>query len=401
MRSRSRFASGVGAALLVLGGVLGPVAAAGPAGAAVLPTVTVPAAIAANCSRDVTAEVQAFIDATPDGSTLAFGSNACYRIDGTIRIRNRSHLVFEGNHATFKAFTDGSEIGNPTFIRTRAMWSIFKGTDITLHRIVSVGANPYAGRGDLAYRAIYEAQHAYSILGGGNVTLDGVEAYDVYGDFVNVGPGSDGVTVRNSTFMRNGRQGWTINGQNVLFENNRISETRRATIDMEPSRPEWTTRNVTIRNNWVGPGRLYFLASVGASPVMENITIEHNHLARNLRMYVDPPKGTRSNYRIIGNVAEQGVSQQGGAVMGFRDVVNLEVRDNVTPMQGNRNIRGVSIGNCAHVVVVNNTFQRAVAPILDLGGSTDVRQSGNLIGNKPMVLAPATSVVGPTPPRIR
>jgi hypothetical protein len=170
---------------------------------------------------------------------------------------------------------------------------------------------------------------------------------------------------------------------------------------MEPSLPTWTTRNVTIRNNWVGPGRLYFLASVGASPVMDNVTIQGNHLARNMKMYVAPPKGTRSNYHIIGNVAEKGVSQTRGAALGFRHIVNLEVRDNVLKVQPGRGISGVSIGNCAHVVVTNNVFQNAAAPVLDFGGSTDVRQSANQIANNPMVVAPATTAPGPSPALVR
>jgi hypothetical protein len=383
-------------ACLVVLGILVP-AGARPAGAVVQ---TVPASIPANCAQDVTAQLQAFIDASPDGSTLSFTPNACYRVDGTLRIRHRNHLVLEGNHASFKAFTDGSELGNPTLTRLRAMFGLFAGTDITLRDIVVVGANPHAGRSDLAYRAIYEAQHAYAILGTDGVLLDHVEAYDVYGDFVNVGPGSNGVTVRNSTFLRNGRQGWTINGTNVLFEHNTIGETRRATIDMEPSLPTWTTRNVTIRDNEVGKGRLYFLASVGSSPVMDNITVEHNLLHRNMRMFVDPPKGTRSNYHIIGNVAEGGVSQQGGGAMGFRDIVNLEVRDNTLSVQRGRNIAGVSIGNCQHVIVTGNHFRGAAMPLRDFGNSVDVAQSGNLVGTR-LVPAPTTYAAGPTPPYVR
>jgi hypothetical protein len=293
-------------------------------------------------------------------------------------------------------FTNGSELGNPKLTRMRTLFSLYQSEDITFRNTVAVGSNPYAGTHDLAYRAIYEAQHAYAINASRDVLLDHVEAYDVWGDFVNIGPGSNGVTVRDSTFARNGRQGWNINGTNILFERNRISDTRRATIDMEPSSPTWTTRNVTIRDNWIGRGRLYFLASVGASPVMDNITIQGNHLARSIRIFVDPPKGTRSNYRILDNVAEKGVSQSGGAAMGFRDIVNLEVRGNTFPVQANRNISGVSIANCAHVVVADNTFVRAARPVRDFGKNVDVRQWNNRVGNPP-TLVPATTEAGPTP----
>jgi hypothetical protein len=381
-------------ALLVT--VAGVVAVGGPASAATVVRV-VPASIPANCSRDVTRDLQVWFATVPNGSTLSFVANGCYRVDGTLVINGRQHLVFEGNHATFKAFTDGSELGDRLKIRTRSMFSVANSFDITLRNTVVVGANPHAGRSDLAYRAVFEAQHGYVIGNSHWVLLDRVQAYDVYGDFVYVGPQSSEVLVRDSTFARNGRQGWTINGTNVTFERNSISETRRATIDMEPSLPTWTTRNVTIRNNTIGKGRLLFFASVGAAPTMDNITVSGNRLVgKEMSFYVDPPKGTRSNYHILDNVSDTDVSKSGGAALGFRDIVNLEVRGNVAPVQAARGISGVSIGNCAHVVVADNQFARAKAPILDLGNSVDVRQSGNRIGN-PLTVAPSTTVAGPTP----
>ena len=95
--------------------------------------------------------------------------------------------------------------------------------------------------------------------------LDRVQAYDVYGDFVYVGWQSSDVTVQRSQFARNGRQGWTVNGANVLIQGNSITEVRRSTVDMEPALPTWATSNVVIRDNTVGPGRLLFFASLGAA----------------------------------------------------------------------------------------------------------------------------------------
>ena len=338
----------------------------------------VPASIPADCSRDVTAELLAWIRSVPNGSTLQFTPNGCYRVDGTLLVRYRSNLTFEGNHATFRAFTSGSELGDRTRVRTRAMWQIADSRQMTVRNTVVIGANPYAGRGDRAYQARFEAQHAYLVQDTDGMLLDRVEAYDVYGDFVYVGTESTDVTVQNSTFLRNGRQGWTINGTDVLFQHNSIGETRRATIDMEPARGTWVARNITIKNNTIGKGRLYFYASVGASATIDNVNIIGNRLVgRAMSMYVNPPQGTRSNYRIIGNVADTEISEQGGAAMGFRNIVNLEVRGNVQKVQGGRGISGVSLRNCTNVVVADNTFWKAKAPILDLGGNVNMAQSAN------------------------
>ena len=382
-------------AAVIVAGSLGLVVPPTTAGAAGI--VAVPTSIPANCSRDVTADLLAWIKSVPNGSTLTFTPNGCYRVDRPLLIRDRTGLTFEGNHATFRAFTDGTELGSAIDARNRAMWEIAGGRAMTIRNTVVVGANPYAGRGDRAYRAAFEAQHAYLIQNTHGMLLDHVEAYDVYGDFVYVGTNSSDVTVQNSTFLRNGRQGWTINGTNVLFQRNVIGETRRATIDMEPARSTWVARNVTIRDNTVGKGRLYFFASVGAAATIDNVTIAGNHLVgKDLSIYVDPPKGTRSNYHVIDNASDTVTSKQNGAAFGFRDIVNLEVRGNVQPVQAGRGISGVSIRNCAHVSVTGNTFRRAKGPVLDLGKNVDVRQSGNRVGN-PLVTAPATVVAGPTP----
>ncbi len=43
-------------------------------------------------------------------------------------------------------------------------------------------------RGDFAYVAALEGQAAYVVGGVRNMVMDHVQAYDVYGDFVFVGP---------------------------------------------------------------------------------------------------------------------------------------------------------------------------------------------------------------------
>ena len=380
------------------GGVIGPTSASGATGLpSVVVNATVPAAIASDCSRDVTAPIREWIATVPDGATLNFTPSACYRVDGTLLILRRNHLIIDGHHARFRAVTDGSELVDPSRIRTRSMWSLMRSNDIIIRNTIVVGANPYAGRGELAYKAKFEAQHAYLIQASHGVVLDHVEAYDVYGDFVYTGTSANNVVVRSSTFSRNGRQGWTINGTDILFEKNFISETRRATIDMEPASAAWQGRNVTIRNNTIGKGRLYFFASAGAAATIDNITIIGNRLVgKEMSMHVNPPQGTRSNYRVIGNVSDTADSENKGSILGFHDIVNLEVRDNVVPAQVGRGISGVGLRNCAHVIITNNRFRHAVAPILDRGLNVDVTQSENRIGGLSTV-TPTSFTPGPTP----
>ena len=362
---------------------------------------TVPSGIPADCSRNVTADLQAWIDSVPDGSTLTFAPLGCYRIDGTLVLKNRTGLTSEGNNSTFRAVTDGSELVRANSVRTRNLWSFLGSRDLMVRNVISVGANPHAGRGELAYAPKFEAQHAYLTMGTTNITLDHVQAYDVYGDFVWVGPGTNHLTVRNSTFSRNGRQGWTINGSDILFENNSISETRRATIDMEPSLPTWGAHNIMIRNNTIGKGRLLFFASVGAAAPIDNVSIIGNRFyGKPMTIYVAPPKGTRSNYRVINNVSDAAVSGFGAPLV-FRHVNGVEIRGNVQPTQWSHHLSGVSIFASSNVVIADNVFRAAKAVFIDRGLNTNVRQWNNMIGPLPMIMAAPETVVGPTALQIR
>ena len=380
------------ASLTIATGAIGAI----PAGAVVTSAV-VPTSIAADCSTDVTAPLNAWFASVPDNSTLAFTTNGCFRIDGTLIIKHRTGLTFEGNGATFRQVTDGTELVNPKLIRTRDVWTFEGSSHLIVRNLTTFGANPHAGMGELAYRAIFEAQHAYLIQGTDGMLMDHVAAYDTYGDFVWVGPGTSNLTVRNSTFARNGRQGWTINGTNITFENNSITDTRRATIDIEPSSPMWPSKNIWIRNNDVGPGRLFFFANVGSAAPMDNINIIGNRLHHKaFVMYVATPAANRSNYHVIGNTSDGGVSGFGSAMV-FANVHGVEIRDNVIPLQWAHHLAGVGLRGTSHVSITSNVFRGGASVWRDRGGNTDVTQSANWIGPRPMVLATPTSTAGPTP----
>ena len=390
MRSRRSVTFGAVLALAVSGVVA---VGASPAGA----IETAPPAIPADCSRDVTADLMTWFASVPDNSVLSFAMNGCYRVDGTLVLAHRSGLTLEGNNATFKQVTDGSELGNYKKVRTRNVWTFGTSTNLLVRNLTTIGANPFAGRGDRAYQAKFEAQHAYFIQGVKGMVMDHVAAYDVYGDFVALGGGVANFTVRNSSFARNGRQGWSINGTDIVFEHNSITETRRATIDIEPPTPMWPSKNVYIRDNDVGPGRLFFFANVGAAAPMDNINFIGNRLHHKaFVMYVAPPKGTRSNYHVIGNTSDGPVSGFGSAMV-FKDVHGIEIRNNNIPTQWSHHLTGVSVTRGANVSVTNNIFRGATGALRDRGENTEMAQSGNLVGPLPMSIQVRSYAAGPTP----
>jgi hypothetical protein len=137
-----------------------------------------------------------------------------------------------------------------------------------------------------------------------------------------------------------------------------------------------------IRNNTIGPGRLYFLANEGRAAPTEDISVIGNSfVGKAMTIRVDPPSGTRSRYRIIGNVSDTPVGFNGGGALQLSEVAGIEVRDNVQPMQKGRHISGVSIRDSRDVVVTGNRFPHARAPIYSRGGNFEVHQSANQVGN--------------------
>ena len=87
--------------------------------------VDAPASIDATGGQDVTSAIQAFIDATPDGSTIRFVPAGRYRIEGTIHVLRRTNLTIDGRGATFVAT---QQTADPD----RAHWWIDASTDIQL-----------------------------------------------------------------------------------------------------------------------------------------------------------------------------------------------------------------------------------------------------------------------------
>ncbi len=90
--------------------------------------------------------------------------------------------------------------------RTRQEFVLFGGNRPHSADLTVRGANPPRERVETCTTRDLEAQHAFQVSGATDVVLDDVQAYDVYGDFVYIGPAdtepSKNVTVTNSTFDR-------------------------------------------------------------------------------------------------------------------------------------------------------------------------------------------------------
>jgi Right handed beta helix region len=203
-----------------------------------------------------------------------------YWVDGTLVLNERHRLRIEGNGARMFAGTRGA--------LHRGQIRIIGGSDMVVRNLEIRGAHPHAGLEDRAYVPALEGQYGIRLDGATDVEIDRVRIHDVYGDFVDVSRHegdrrwSERVWIHDSSFARNGRQGIAVvAGRDVVIERNTFTDTRRATIDLEPNAPSWGADNIHILDNEVGPGRLLFVAAGGRGPV-NRVVVARNVLRGHL-----------------------------------------------------------------------------------------------------------------------
>jgi parallel beta-helix repeat protein len=234
----------------------------------------------------MTANLQAFVDSVPDGSTIVFPAGSVYRIDGMLVFRNRKGLTFEGNGAVLRRYDPGLS-GTDGALFTREV-RFMSGGNLTIRNLTIMGANPNAGMSNAAWDPAYEFQHGIELDGVQGALLDHVRIHDVYGDFVYLGMSqsegvqtpSRNVTIQDSRFERNGRMGISVDyAENTLIQNNYMGDCRRSWVDVEPTGATWQVRGLTIRNNTVGPHRLNFFANAGRGDNVGDVVISGNRTA--------------------------------------------------------------------------------------------------------------------------
>jgi hypothetical protein len=314
------------------------------------PTHVVPATIDDTGAADVTAALQAFLDGVPNGAIAALRHGARYRIEGTLVLTNRQNLNLEGNGAELFATSAGDQ--------SRSQIRVVGGAGLVIHDLDIKGANPEGGIGEGAYEEKFAFQHGIRLDGAVDTEIVKVNVSDVYGDFVYIGPGPNGqfserVWIHDSAFTRGGRQGIAVTaGRDVVFERNVISQTRRATIDLEPNGVTGGARNIHILDNAVGPGRLLFIASAGNGPVDQVVVARNTLNGRSLSVYVKPPPGQRrSAIYIVDNTSTEAVKR---SPVDITSVDGLVVTGNTEPITVPGVPAVVATGVCGMLVANNN-----------------------------------------------
>lgn len=364
------------------------------------PTIVVlPSTINTKCAVDVTANIQNAINALPSGKTLQFQPGACYRVNGTLRLTQKSNVAIDGNGSTLRQTTNGDLAPDP---RTRAMFVFEGGSNIAARNLTIRGANPSTGLNEDGYVVEREGQHGFSVLGTQGVLLENNSVYNVYGDAVYFGVLKETVFVKNAVLRGNhlesmGRQGVSVvGGDDILIENNYIGYSRHATLDIEPNNIAGAIHRLTFQNNDIGPGRLLFVANYGAPAPMEDIKIVNNKLTgKPMQIWVsDQGAGlnNRKRYTISGNTSDTQAGEPSGASLQFQGVSDLVVSNNVSPQQRStdRTMSLVLLQRVNGARVVNNNIPNGIASMKLVGtANTNLCSSGNYIGS-PLTKEPSS-----------
>ena len=343
---------------------------------------TVPTTIADDCSVEVSAAINEWIESVPDRSVLEFGVDACYLVEGTLQVVDRQDLTIVGQGATFRSETLGDAMP-PNALegswhlwpRLRAHWMFLRGGGHTISDLTVDGPHPscvYQGQP-------YEEQHVVAAYGVDGLVVEGITGGEVHGDSVSIG--GDGtsparnITVRNNTFDCIARQGSAVTwAEDVVIEDNSFDRIGRSAFDIEAAVDHWWVRRVVYRRNTVGEYNGVFFANRGAAhAVHDDIEVSDNESTVHQITVSAVGSSGRTNYRFLRNRGASVISSASVGGLRFDGIDGLLVAGNEQvvwsryPEDGSI-YAGVAVearGGSSDITVRDNLFPRYYGMLTD------------------------------------
>ena len=255
------------------------------------------------------------------------------------------------------------------------------GGGIAIDDLTIRGANHAASETNAPYVAEKESQHAFSFQGVNGATLDHVQVFGVYGDFVYIGVGKDAKTwsndvrVTNSTFVGSGRQGISvIAAQNVVIDHSTVEGVARSMFDIEPNSARDGALHVRITHNRTGLANNFWLASKrNGNGTIGDITVTNNvadSATGNVMWVAGSGMTSRGPFVIERNLFYvRGTAHDSGSqgAFYFSRCTDVTVRSNIAEFPAGQNIPAVEIRNSQPVTVEDNVFANAGETLLNTG----------------------------------
>jgi hypothetical protein len=306
-------------------------------------TVTVPSSIDHDCSRDVGAALTRFFGTVQDDSEVTFPPSACYDIETTVTVTDKSGLTLVGGGTTFKR--NKLSPASLRYPNANAMLRFVDLTDSTIKglNVIATDTGPdesYLPAGTVSWDKQFAFEHGFDFHGARRVTLANSSAAEVWGDGVNISGGdqytprrSDGVVVRNVTVAGNGRQGVSVSrASDVLIDHLDVEHSRRSGVDLEPDSANEVISGVEIRDSHVSS---WLVAFSSAGPgVVNDVFIHGNTIGHSGVPFVydrSTVGAHRDSWRVAHNTVNATLSSPLPAML-FANTSNVVVSGNTVPV---------------------------------------------------------------------
>jgi hypothetical protein len=316
--------------------------------------VRVPTSIDYRGRRDVSSQLQRFINRVPNNTRIVFRARGVYRLSRGIKLVNRHRLVFDGNGATLRAH--GCQMDDSPIVISD------HNSRITIRNFTLRGSNANGGT-SRSHNNGCEHQAGISIFQSKDIEIARVTITHTNGDCLYIDYGGsarvwvNGVVFRDSACRSNGRQGVAVvGGRNITVKRVRFDKIAMNVLDIEPNTRSGGGVNVRFLNNTVGAYSIdsdwnqYFFAMSGANGTVRNIRVEGNRVrGGTLRTHTSINRSSNIVFR--NNIST--VTPRNDPVLDFRYVDGLVVTGNRQPMRSGTFAR--VIGSTKVVRKNNNT----------------------------------------------
>jgi hypothetical protein len=222
----------------------------------------VPSSIPRDGSRNVTRPLNRFLNRLPDGVCVRFPRRAKYRVEGTLRLRDKVGLTIYGRGSKIFATSIRGDLDPGPKRRWRQHLAITNSSDIEIRNLRIDGAAQ-----SCRYNSEWEGEAGVNVNGSSsNIALHGLTIRGTGGDAVSVGPatGIRDVTVASLSADCLGRMGMSVSGgaENVTLRDSSFDRIGRSFFDIEPI-PGRHVQNVDVLQNTVGDHHLNTLSCGG------------------------------------------------------------------------------------------------------------------------------------------
>lgn len=304
-----------------------------------------------------TEDLQAWLDAVPDGEYAAFRADTTYTSEGQLALEGRTNLTILGRDATIERTSLIGDVDPTAKIRFLVQLLIIDSDNILVDDLNTVSA------GTGVYDPDYEVESAIKVSGSRDVTVQDVDILAPGGDGYTLtwnqaiigepGTPNERVHVIGGSVEEAGRQGVAVTSSISDSDVTGVTfvSAGRSIIDLEMagSSTSLVIDGFTIEGNVALDVGLGFIAGGGAG-VHQDVSIIDN-MAESLKgKYGDPqPDVDRFNIVYSGNVGTTEWMEP-GPLLAFKDVDGLTVTGNSQPGGS------VSYVNCSNVLDSGNDW---------------------------------------------